>query len=96
MISTLAHFFKLFTHRCAWKQDPCIYKHLGSIFAKSSRHLKHFSMWLFSSGFLRAYLVKDLSRAMAVFVRQTPEGHMVSIDFLSRLALFSDSWSELV
>lgn len=40
--------------------------------------------------------MKDLSRAMAVFVRQTPEGHMVSIDFLSRLALFSDSWSELV
>lgn len=96
MISTLAHPLKLFTHRCARKQDPRIYKHFGSIFTKSSRHLKLFSMWLYSSGFLRAYFVKDLSRAMAVSVRQTPEGHMVSIDFLSRLALFSDSWSELV
>lgn len=96
MRSPLAHPFKLFTYRCARQQDSRIYKHFGSIFAKSSRHLKLFSMWLSSSRFLRAYFVKDLSRAMAVFVRQTPEGHMVSIDFLSRLALFSDSWSELV
>lgn len=55
------------------------------------------SPWsLLGTFFPKAYFANDFSRMTAVFVRQMPKGHMVSIDFSSRLALFSDFWSELI